>query len=99
MFVLYASHEGNAGEENNGYVVFKMKYPLKGGGVGGEWGGRRSSAHLSTRRLLDRYLCKDDVNVFPPRGSLLHGPSYPYDSLYPGAQLRLEKSIYFSQTF
>jgi hypothetical protein len=32
----YARHEGNAEKDNNGYVVFKMKYPLKGrgGGVG-----------------------------------------------------------------
>ncbi len=33
MIVLYASHEGNAEEENNGYVVFKKKYPGWGGGV------------------------------------------------------------------
>ncbi len=35
MIVLYASHEANTEGENNYYVVFKMKYRLKGGGEGG----------------------------------------------------------------
>ncbi len=56
-------HVGNTEEENNGYVVLKMKYPWISWEIWWWWGGEvYPPPTLSTNRLLDKYLtttCRD----------------------------------------
>jgi hypothetical protein len=80
LFGKLGPHEGNAEEENNGYVVFKLNIHGSSGNMGGGEGGglRRYSAHFHPS-LLDRYL-KTTWTVFPPPPIFAACWTFPFPS-------------------